>query len=75
MPPVNITPTPAAETPHPLTFRPVDHSPPSVRCRDCRLDLELGLTLRAAFACPRFGKPRWQHSGPCESFVPKLVLP
>jgi len=72
--PGNIAPVAAASTPHPLAFPTIDHSPPVVRCRDCRLDLEPGLTLRAAFGCPRFGKPRWQHSGPCESFVPKAVL-
>jgi hypothetical protein len=58
-----------------LTLGDLERARTAVRCRDCRLDLEPGLTLRAAFACPRFGKPRSQHSGPCESFVPKSVLP
>jgi hypothetical protein len=43
----------------------------AVCCDDCRLDLEPGLTLRAAFACPRFGKPRRGVEGPCASFVAK----
>lgn len=91
MPCDTITPTSAATPPQPSTKSrcgPVqtvsnntsaltlgDLERAAVRCRDCRLDLEPGLTLRAAFACPRFGKPRWQHSGPCDSFVPKAVLP
>lgn len=46
---------------------------PLRRCDDCQLNLGTGpgVTLRATFACPRFGKPRAGVEGPCPAFVAK----
>lgn len=41
------------------------------RCDDCQLHLGTrpGDTLRAAFACPRFGQPRAGVESRCSAFV------
>jgi len=36
----------------------ISESAPMVRCADCALDLTPSLTVRAAFRCPLFSKPR-----------------
>lgn len=48
---------------------------PLRRCDDCQLNLgtRSGDTLRAAFACPRFGKPRAGVESRCTAFVPKVA--
>lgn len=49
---------------------------PLRRCDDCQLNLGTrpGDTLRAAFACPRFGKPRHGVESRCAAFVPKVAV-
>lgn len=50
--------------------------PPLRRCADCQLNLgtQPGDTLRAAFACPMFGKPRAGVESRCSAFVSKVVV-
>lgn len=50
-----------------------DNSLPLRRCEDCQLNLGTrpGDTLRAAFACPMFGKPRTGVESRCSAFVAK----
>jgi hypothetical protein len=42
-----------------------------VKCADCQLDLDPKMTVRAAFVCPLFGKPRLGVEKLCVAFVPK----